>query len=105
MVLTAYHALPGERRAALLADSWQVWSGRVIGDLAIVHPDLPAKVERIELMRYGHAMAVPAPGQRGSAALAALRAERGRVRFAHADLVGYSIFEEAFTAGLAASRA
>jgi hypothetical protein len=26
-------------------------------------------------------------------------ARRGRVRFAHADLAGYSVFEEAFTAG------
>jgi hypothetical protein len=30
---------------------------------------------------------------------AALRRWRGRVRFAHADLAGYSVFEEAFTAG------
>ena len=29
----------------------------------------------------------------------AMRAERGRVRFAHADLAGYSVFEEAFTIG------
>jgi hypothetical protein len=32
-------------------------------------------------------------------ALMALRAARGRVRFAHADLAGCSVFEEAFTAG------
>jgi hypothetical protein len=36
-------------------------------------------------------------------ALAALRQARGRVRFAHADLAGYSVFEEAFYAGLAAA--
>ena len=40
------------------------------------------------------------PGLRGSAALAALsQPGAGRVGFAHADLAGYSVFEEAFTAG------
>ena len=33
------------------------------------------------------------------AALAALLAARRRVHFEHADLVGYSVFEEAFTLG------
>ena len=34
--------------------------------------------------------------------LAALRQQRGRIRFAHSELAGYSVFEEAFTLGLAA---
>ena len=102
-VLTAYQALPAARRGALLSDDWASWAGRVVDDLAAVHPDLPHKVTRVDLMRYGHAMAVPVPGQRGSAALAALRAQRGRVRFAHADLAGYSVFEEAFTLGCEAA--
>jgi hypothetical protein len=37
-----------------------------------------------------------APGVQRHPALAALRAARGRVRFAHADLAGCSVFEEAF---------
>ena len=98
-VLTAYHAVPASQRAALLQDAAAVWAERVLDDLARVHPDIRQRVQRVDLMRYGHAMAVPAPGVRGSAALAALRAARGRVRFAHADLVGYSVFEEAFTLG------
>ncbi|MFO1270895.1 MAG: FAD-dependent oxidoreductase [Rubrivivax sp.] len=102
VVLTAYHALPATERAALLAQDWRAWAGRVVDDLAGVHPDLRAKLARADLMRYGHAMAVPAPGWRGHAALAALREGRGRVRFAHAGLAGYSVFEEAFTQGHAA---
>ena len=98
-VLTAYHAVPAAERAALLARPPAFWAGRVLDDLARVHPDIRLRAQRVDLMRYGHAMAVPAPGVRGSAALAALRAARGRVRFAHADLVGYSVFEEAFTLG------
>ena len=98
-VWTAYRAIPGAERAALLESPADVWAGRVLDDLAGVHPDLRQRVQRVDLMRYGHAMAVPAPGVRGSAALAALRAARGRIRFAHADLAGYSVFEEAFTLG------
>ena len=48
---------------------------------------------------WGHAMAIPRPGVQRHPALLALRAARGRVRFAHADLAGCSVFEEAFTAG------
>ena len=61
---------------------------RVIADLAPAHPDLAAKLRRVDLMRYGHAMSIPVPGVRSSAALRALAAPQRRVHFAHADLVG-----------------
>jgi monoamine oxidase len=104
-VLTAYRALPSGERRALLDAPWQRWAAAVVDDLAETHPDLPSRLSRIELMRYGHAMAVPAPGWRGHAALAGLRAARGRVRYAHADIAGYSVFEEAFTLGTLAGAA
>ena len=50
-------------------------------------------------MRHGHAMSIPVPGTRSDPARTALRQARGRLRFAHADLAGYSVFEEAFEAG------
>jgi len=111
-VLTAYHALPPQARAALLQDDAAAWAERVVQEIETAHPDLRLRLARdspIELMRWGHAMAVPRPGVATSAAtgaLAALRGERGvrgRVRFAHADLAGYSVFEEAFSAGHAAA--
>jgi predicted NAD/FAD-dependent oxidoreductase len=62
-VLTAYHALPESQRASLLNDSAATWSQRVIADLATtLHPDLPRRVTQVDLMRYGHAMRIPAPG-------------------------------------------
>lgn len=100
-VLTAYWALPESARPALLQRPWREWAGEVVAELAAVQPDLPSRVARVDLMRWGHAMAIPAPGVRGDAALAALRAGAGaqRVHVAHADLAGYSVFEEAFTHG------
>lgn len=101
-VLTSYWALGGDsaeqlqaQRMRLLNDDWATWSRVVVDDLARAHPDLTEKVRRVDLMRYGHAMSIPVPGLRGSAALRSLAEPRGRVRFAHADLSGYSVFEEA----------
>ncbi len=99
-VITSYRALTAEERGGLLAGSAALWARRVVDELLPLHPDLPAKLQQVALMRYGHAMSVPVPGLRGSAALAALaRPGAGRLGFAHADLAGYSVFEEAFTAG------
>jgi monoamine oxidase len=98
-VLTAYHALPDRERAALLADDAASWGERVLRDLQAAHPDLRRRVRRVDLMRWGHAMAIPRPGVQRHPALLALRRQRGRVRFAHGDLAGCSLFEEAFTAG------
>ena len=104
-LLTAYFALPAAQRGDLLKQPWQHWARFVTEELAQTHPDLPAKLARIDLCRFGHAMSIPTPGLRGSAALAALNEARSRVVFAHADLAGYSVFEEAYTAGVeAASR-
>jgi monoamine oxidase len=110
-VLTSYWALGGDNaeqlrahRARLLNDDWRVWARGVLADLATAHPDLPAKVKRVDLMRYGHAMSIPGPGLRGSAALQSLVRTRGRVHFAHSDLSGYSVFEEAFFHGTRVGR-
>jgi hypothetical protein len=62
-------------------------------------PTSTSVCSQVDLMRWGHAMAMPRPGVQRHPALVALRAARGRVRFAHADLAGCSVFEEAFAAG------
>ncbi|RZU00622.1 FAD-dependent oxidoreductase [Rivibacter subsaxonicus] len=107
-VLTHYWALGGDsaaelaaNRGALLQRSWQDWARAVLEDLGVAHADIARRVDRIDLMRYGHAMAIPTPGLRGDPALAALAARdaTSRLAFAHADLSAYSVFEEAFTRG------
>ena len=109
-VLSSYWALGGNtaaearsNRQALLQQPWSAWAERVVSDLLPAHPDLRRKLRRVDLARYGHAMSMPVPGVRGSAALAALARGpehgAGRIHFAHADLSGYSVFEEAFFHG------
>jgi hypothetical protein len=110
-VLTWYRALGDvpDGRAALLSQPWTAWRDEVLGELAVPHPDLPSLATRIDVARYGHAMAMPVAGTRSSAALQALREPQPgswqRVHFAHADLSGYSVFEEAFTHGVRAAQA
>ena len=112
-VLTHYRAfgIDPAQRQALFDQPWTHWRDAVLADLSVPHPDMATLVSRIDIMRYGHAMAVPLPGVRSSAALAALAvpvkqsAVPLRLHFAHSDLSGYSIFEEAFTHGHRAGRA
>jgi monoamine oxidase len=96
-VLTWYCA-PGEAaRRAVLERPWQAWRDDALAELSAPHPDLRANATRVEVMRYGHAMAIPVPGDGLHAAPGGLAA--GRLSFAHSDWAGYSIFEEAFTLG------
>ncbi|MCV2354205.1 FAD-dependent oxidoreductase [Paucibacter sp. B2R-40] len=98
-VLSAYWALPQARRAELLTQDWRHWLRQVLADLSPVHPDLADQLQRADLVRWGHAMSIPVPGLRSSAALSALLLPQGRLHFAHSDLAGYSVFEEAYTRG------
>lgn len=52
-------------------------------------------VEQVDITLRAHAMAVPQPGFRSNAGLKALREADGPILFAHADLSGLSVFEEA----------
>ena len=123
-VLTWYRALGDEpgARAALLHAPWSAWRDAALAELAPAHPDLARKTLRIDVVRYGHAMAVPTPGALGrigrwrnqvvrrhlsqSEQLTAARfADAPRLAFAHSDWAGYSVFEEAFSLGHAAGRA
>lgn len=99
-VFTAYHALaemsPGAAREWMThttpADLLELAST----DLRAAYGwKLAACCERAEITLRGHAMAVPAPGYLSNRGLLALREADGRILFAHSDLSGYSVFEEA----------
>lgn len=61
-------------------------------------------VERVEITLRGHGMAVPTPGFLSNPGLKALRAVDGKILFAHSDLSGFSVFEEAAWWGVRAAR-
>jgi phytoene dehydrogenase-like protein len=63
-----------------------------------------ACVERVDITLRGHAMAAPLPGFRSNAGARALREADGPILFAHADLSGFSVFEEAAWWGCEAAK-
>jgi hypothetical protein len=82
---------------------WEQWRDAVLAELSVPHPDLATKVKRIDVTRYGHAMAVPVPSASGRVGQTPQKMER--LQFAHSDWSGYSVFEEAFAQGHAAGSA
>jgi hypothetical protein len=108
-VFTTYAAL--SHRSPLAARRW-LQSASPDELLALAAADLHAAygrdvgryVERADITLRAHAMAIPQPGFRSNAGLAALQAQEGPLLFAHADLSGFSVFEEASWWGIQAAR-
>lgn len=106
-VLTYYLPLtedPKQGRAKLHAASYASLRDLVLLDLGRAHPGLASLVERLDVFRWGHAMVRPEVGSLTSATRRAAMTARGRVHFAHSDLSGVSLFEEAFDHGTRAAR-
>ena len=92
-------------RERLLAGSWEQWTGFIMDDLGRAHTDLPDFVERVDICRWGHAMVRPRPEYMWSEALETSRAALGRIHFAHTDLSGMALLEEAQYWGIRAAEA
>ena len=101
------HQPAAEARRWLLAQDWRTLSTLVLDDLQRAHPDIRDCISRIDVLRLGHAMVRPTPGFLSQPARRALQADRGDgLYFAHSDLSGLPLFEEAQYRGvLAADRA
>jgi phytoene dehydrogenase-like protein len=76
------------------------WVEVIVGDLERAHPDIRNLVDHVEVAFWGHGMIRP---RVGSMFPAASSARTGKIRFAHTDLSGIALFEEAFDHGLAAA--
>jgi phytoene dehydrogenase-like protein len=96
---------PRPARARLLRTTWDEWVATILADLGPAHPGLRSLVERIDVYLWGHAMVRPRPGFCWSEALAASGRPLGRVHFAHTDLSGMALFEEAQYWGIHAAEA
>ena len=105
-VLTYYLPLtppnPEVARAWMLERSWDDWVALIFADLIQAHPEIESLVSNVDVMLWGHAMIRPVPGFLWGAAR---RAERrhGAIRFAHSDMSGLSLFEEAQYHGVRAA--
>lgn len=107
-VWTYYWALAQDppvlnRRLLLERDDWNWWCELILSDLERAHPDIRQCVSRIDLFRMGHAMARPAPGAIFNSERRRRAAQHSTLLYAHADLSGFSIFEEAQYRGVEAA--
>jgi glycine/D-amino acid oxidase-like deaminating enzyme len=108
-VLTYYLPLldddPRRGRERLLRTPWAEWVEAIVADLGRAHPGIRELVERVDVYLWGHAMVRPRPGFMWSEALASASRPLGRVHFAHTDLSGMALFEEAQYWGIRAAEA
>lgn len=106
-VLTWYRPFAGAdcdgERARLLAMTWPSCARMVLDDLKPAHPDLAGLVTRLDVMRWGHAMVRPETGLLWDPAFLALALPSDGIHFAHTELSGLALFEEAQDHGLRAA--
>ncbi|MDB4942120.1 MAG: hypothetical protein JWP97_1654 [Labilithrix sp.] len=106
-VLTYYHPLcdadPRAARRRLFQAGRDEWADVALADLEVAHPDLRELVTRLDVARWGHAMVRPSPGFLFGGARERARQPLGGIHFAHTDLSGVSLFEEAFHHGVRAA--
>ncbi len=106
-VFTYYYPLCDDNtraaRTRLLETDWRGWCDVTLTDLSRAHPDIRSLTERLDVMRWGHAMIRPRPGfMWGGARAEAMKPFRG-IHFANTDLSGVPLFEEAFFHGIRAA--
>jgi protoporphyrinogen oxidase len=108
ITLTYYHPLDHLQTAAARKEAIQntpeQWAEIVFQNLSKAHPDIRLLCDSISVWIWGHGMAQPKPG----AIWGELRKQRQQpidpsIFFAHSDLSGISIFEEAFYQGIRAA--
>jgi phytoene dehydrogenase-like protein len=107
-VLTYYRALhelaPAAGRQLLLDTSREAWAEGILAELEGVHPDIRRLTTRLDVFRNGHAMRRPVPGSLWGEERRRLADFRSRhLTLAHADLSGFSLFEEAQYRGVVAA--
>lgn len=93
---------PEAGRRLLVERAADEWKRIVRDDMLEMHPDLDSAIERIDLWRWGHAMARPTPGFLWQADKMQPEAP---LFLAHSDLSGLSLFEEAHYHGVRAAEA
>jgi len=106
-VLTYYYALcdhdPRVARERLLSLNRDQWAEVVLSDLERAHPEIRTLTQRLDVMRWGHAMIRPHPGFIASEARRRAQEPLRNIHFANADLSGVALFEEALYHGVRAA--
>jgi hypothetical protein len=106
-VWTWYYPFPGDAhqaRTQVAGAGYDDWAEVVLADLERAHRDVRGLVDHIEIAFWGHGMIRPRTGSLFGGGRPERATPVGKVHFAHTDLSGIALFEEAFDHGLRAAR-
>ncbi len=108
-VLTYYWPLsqlsPREARTQAYRRNYDEWQAMIVKELLRVHPELEGHIRRVDVWLWGHGMVRPTPGYMWGEARRQACVQQPPVFFAHSDMSGISIFEEAQYRGVQAAQA
>lgn len=90
---------PHEARKWLLESTYEWWETFILKDLEFIHKGISDQVQEISVWKWGHGMISPKPGYIWNPNRETMQQPVEHVHFAHSDLSGISIFEEAFYHG------
>lgn len=107
-VITYYLPLTAEdadvaRKNAFTKDH-SFWAELAADDLEKMHPGIKNEILNIDVCIWGHGMVGPVPGYLWGENRRKMQASLGGIHFAHTDMSGVSIFEEAQYRGIMAAR-
>lgn len=108
-VITMYFPLDGQSPASSRKEATvktvDEWKQMAVNELSAMHPGMEREVKNVDVWLWGHAMVRPAPGfMWGANGRLAMLRSADNVFFAHSDMSGISIFEEAQYRGVTAAR-
>lgn len=108
-VLTYYwplsHLPPKEARSEMYQRSYAQWQSIVMKELLHIHPEVKGKVRNVDIWLWGHGMIRPTPGFIWGKDRQTALQSADSVFYAHSDMSGISIFEEANYHGVKAAEA
>lgn len=87
-------------RTKLFDYTWREMADVCLTDVARAHPEIYELCDRVDIMRWGHAMISPRPNFIWSDTRVKAQEPYRNIHFAHTDLSGIALFEEAFYHGL-----
>ncbi len=94
---------PRISRERMLSATFDDVREAIVRDLGRAHPDLAMHLTRVDATRWAHAMIRPNIGAVFGEERRRAREPMGAIHFAHSDLSGVALFEEAFSHGVRAA--
>ncbi|MER2999230.1 NAD(P)-binding protein [Pontibacter populi] len=107
--ITFYYPLaddkPAVARGKAYSSGYDYWQEFVLHELEKAHPTIREQVEALDTWVWGHGMICPVPGFIwGEEKNTSATPYADKLYFAHSDLSGISVFEEAFYQGISAAQ-